>query len=146
MRTCWKIERYAPALNDVLGGQVSMQFAGISSAKQHVDSGRLRAMALTGEKRNPAMPDVPTFDEMGVPGVDANTYWGLYAPAHTPPEVLKTLNQHFVKALRSAEIGKRSADLGYLPVANTPAEHNAQMKAMIEQWITVVTKAHVKVD
>ena len=135
-----------PAMNDLLGGQVNMQFAGISTAKQHVQSGRLRAMALTGDKRNPAMPDVPTFSEMGVKGVDADSYWGVYAPARTPPEIVKIINEHFVKALRKPEIAKRAAELGYLPLANTPAEHTAQMKAMVAKWAQVIDRAHVKVD
>lgn len=135
-----------PAMNDLLGGQVNMQFAGISSAKQHVEAGKLRAIALTGDKRNPAMPDVPTFEELGVKGVNADSYWGVYAPAGTPAEVVKILNAHFVKALRSPELGKRSADLGYLPLANTAAEHTSQMKQMVAQWIDVVTRAKVQLD
>ncbi len=136
----------APAMNDLLGGQVHMQFAGISSAKQHVESGRLRAMALTGEKRNPAMPDVPTFSEMGVKGVDADSYWGVYAPAGTPPAIVKTINEHFVKALKTPAIAKRAADLGYLPLANSPAEHTAQMKEMVAKWSQVIERANVKAD
>ncbi len=136
----------APAMNDLLGGQVHMQFAGISTAKQHVESGRLRAMAVTGEARNPAMPDVPTFVEMGVKGVDADSYWGIYAPTGTPPAIIDTINQHFVKAMRTPEIAKRAAELGYLPLANSPAEHTAQMKTMIQRWAEVIEKANVKVD
>ncbi len=136
----------APAMNDLLGGQVHMQFAGISTAKQHAESGRLRAMAVTGEKRNSAMPDVPTFLEMGVKGVDADSYWGIYAPTGTPPEVVKAINQHFVKALRIPENAKRAAELGYLPLANTPAEHSAQMESMVAKWADVIDRAKIKVD
>ncbi len=135
-----------PAMNDLLGGQVNMQFAGISSAKQHVEAGKLRAMALTGEARNPAMPEVPTFSELGVKGVNADSYWGIYAPAATPPAIVKTINQHFVKALQSPEITKRAAELGYLPMANSPEEQTALMKEMVAQWIDVVTRAKVQVD
>ena len=135
-----------PAMNDLLGGQVNMQFAGISTAKQHVEAGKLRAMALTGEKRNPAMPDVPTFSEVGVKGVDADSYWGVYAPAGTPPEIVKTLNEHFVKALKSPEIAKRTAELGYLPMGNTPEEQTALTRMMVGQWIDVVNRANIKVD
>ena len=135
-----------PAMNDLLGGQVQMQFAGISSAKQHVASGRLRAIALTGDGRNPAMPDVPTFAEMGVPGVDANSWWGVYAPAGTPPAVLAKLNAAFVKALKTPAIAQRAAALGYLPIANSPAAHTAQMKQMVGSWTKVVDKAGIKPD
>lgn len=135
-----------PAMNDLLGGQVNMQFAGISSAKQHVEAGKLRAIALTGDKRNAAMPDVPTFEEMGVKGVNADSYWGVYAPTGTPAEVVKILNEHVVKALRAPELGKRSAELGYVPLANTAEEHTFQMKQMVAQWIDVVTRAKVQLD
>ena len=135
-----------PAMNDLLGGQVNMQFAGISSAKQHVEAGKLRAIALTGDKRNAAMPDVPTFGEMGVKGVNADSYWGVYAPTGTPAEVVKILNEHVVKALRAPELSKRSAELGYVPLANTAEEHTFQMKQMVAQWIDVVTRAKVQLD
>ena len=135
-----------PAMNDLLGGQVNMQFAGISTAKQHVEAGKLRAIALTGEKRNPAMPDVPTFSEVGIEGVDADSYWGIYAPAGTPLDIVKTLNEHLVKALKSPEIAKRTAELGYLPMGNTPEEQTALTRKMVAQWIDVVKRANIKVD
>ena len=81
-----------PAVADVLGGQVVMMFAGISSVKQHVSVGRLRAIAVTGGKRSPAMPEVPTFIESGLKGVDSGTYWGCLAPAATPKEITARLS------------------------------------------------------
>jgi len=135
-----------PAMNDLLAGQVQMQFAGISSARQHVEGGRLKAMAVTGKQRNPAMPNVPTFEESGVPGVDADSYWGLYAPAGTPPAVLATLNRHFAAALKSPAHAERLASLGYLPIANSPEEHTKQMQAMIGRWTEVIDKAGIKTE
>jgi tripartite-type tricarboxylate transporter receptor subunit TctC len=135
-----------PAMTDLLGGQVHMQFAGISSARAHVEAGRLRAIAMTGKERNPAMPNVPTFAEQGLEGVDAESYWGLYAPAGTPSEVLATLNRHFVAALRSPAHAERLAALGFLPIANTPAEHTQQMQAMIARWTEVIDKLKITTE
>ena len=135
-----------PAMTDLLGGQVQMQFAGISSARTFVEAGRLRALAVTGTQRNPAMPTVPTFDESGLRGVDADTYWGLYAPAGTPAAALATLNRHFVAALRSPALAEKLASLGFLPIANTQAEHTLQMQGMIARWSEVIEKLKITAE
>lgn len=135
-----------PAMTDLLGGQVHMQFAGISSARQHVEAGKLRAIAVTGKQRNPAMPNVPTFEESGVTGVDADTYWGLYAPAGTPPAALAALNKAFTAALRSPAHAERLAALGFIPIANSPAEHTRQFRDAIARWTEVIDKANIKVE
>jgi len=135
-----------PAMTDLLAGQVHMQFAGISSARSHVEAGKLRAIALTGKQRNPAMPGVPTFDEGGLPGIDADTYWGLYAPAGVPAAVLATLNRAFVAALRGPTHAERLAALGFLPLANSPQEHTQQMRSMIARWIDVIDKGKITAE
>ena len=132
-----------PAMTDLLGGQVHMQFAGISSARTHVEGGKLRAIAVTGKRRNPAMPTVPTFEEFGLKTVDADSYWGLYAPAATPPAVLAMLNRHFVNAMRSPVHAEKLAALGYLPIANTSQEHTQQMRMMIAHWIDVLDRLKI---
>ena len=131
-----------PALAAVLGGQVDMAFVGISSAGVYVTSGQLRAIALTGQQRNPALPEVPTFAESKL-NVDGSSYWGIYAPAGVPKPIIDQLNQAFVKALHKPENEKRLAELGYMPIANSPEDHTAQFRAMVEQWTTVVEKAHI---
>ena len=136
----------APAMNDLLAGQVQMQFAGISTAKQHVQAGKLRAIAMTGLKRNAAMPDVPTFIEQGVQGVDADTWWGLYAPSATPTDIIARLNKEFTQALRSPALAERLTAAGYIPVANSPAEHTAMMRKMIARWTEVIKQAGIKKD
>jgi tripartite-type tricarboxylate transporter receptor subunit TctC len=135
-----------PAMTDLLAGQVQMQFAGISSARQYVEAGKLRALAVTGKQRNPAMPGVPTFEESGVPGVDADTYWGLYAPAGTPPAALAALNKAFAEALRSPAHAEKLAALGFIPIANSPAEHTQQFRAAIARWTDVIDKANIKIE
>jgi tripartite-type tricarboxylate transporter receptor subunit TctC len=135
-----------PAMNDLIAGQVQMSFSGISSARQYIDAGQLRVLALTGDKRNPALPNVPTFAEAGLAGVNAESYWGLYAPAATPPAVVKILNQHFTRALTNPQLAQRLADLGYEPIANTPQEHTAQMKQMIDDWTAIIEKAGIRIE
>lgn len=135
-----------PAMTDLLAGHVQMQFAGISSVKPHVEAGRLRAMAVTGPKRNSAMANVPTFIEQGVQGVDADTWWGLYAPSTTPAEVISALNEHLVKALRSADMAPKLASAGFVPVAGSAAEHTAMSSAMIDRWAEVIAKAKITAD
>jgi len=136
----------APAMTDLVGGQVHMQFAGISSARPFIDAGRLRALAVTGTQRNAATPKVPTFDEAGLSGVDVVSYWGMYAPAGTPPDVINAVNQHFVRALRVPANIERLSSLGYLPLGNTPQEHNAQIRSMVAQWIDVMQKTNIRIE
>jgi tripartite-type tricarboxylate transporter receptor subunit TctC len=134
-----------PALTAVISGEVDMGFLGISSARQYVESGQLRAIALTGHERNPGMPDVPTFAESKL-DVDANSYWGIYAPAGVPKPIIDQLNRAFAKALHKPKTEKRLAELGYIPIANSPEDHTAQLRAMVGQWTTVVDKAKIQVQ
>jgi tripartite-type tricarboxylate transporter receptor subunit TctC len=136
----------APALNDLLGGNVQLLFGGISSGRVHVESGALKALALTGARRNGAMPTVPTFDELGLVGVDAESWWGLYAPTGTPPAALARISMAVAKAMQQPAIAQRLAELGYDPIGNTPAAHTAQWHGMVERWIEVIAKAGVKPD
>ena len=135
-----------PATTAVLGGQVHMQFTGISSGRPLVESGKLKALALTGKQRNPAMPNVPTFDEAGVPGVDADSYWGLYAPAGTPPAILAKVQQAFAAALKSPELADKLAGMGFLPLANSPEEHTRQMREVVARWTEVVDKGKITTE
>ncbi len=136
----------APGMTDLVAGQVHMSFSGISSSRQLVEAGKLRALALTGSQRNPAMPSVPTFEESGLKGLDADSYWGVYAPAGTPPAVLNTLQKAFASALRGPAHAERLAALGYQIIANTPEEHTKQMHAMVARWAEVIDKAGIKTE
>ena len=136
----------APAMTDLVGGQVHMQFSGISSARPYIDACRLRALAVTGKKRNAATPNVPTFDEAGLPGVDVESYWGLYAPAETPATVVQAMNKHFVDALRVPANVERLNSLGYIPIGNSAAECTAQMRSMIARWIDVIQKTNIRIE
>ncbi|MFN7751380.1 MAG: tripartite tricarboxylate transporter substrate binding protein [Pseudomonadota bacterium] len=135
-----------PAMTDMLGGHVNMQFAGISTARPHVEAGKLRALAVTGRARNPAMREVPTFDELGVTGVEVDTFWGLYAPSATPAAAIATLNRAFVGAMKNPALADRLADQGFIPIANSPQDHTRQMREMIARWIDVIERAKIRVD
>jgi tripartite-type tricarboxylate transporter receptor subunit TctC len=135
----------APALAAVLGGQVDMAFLGISTAGPYVASGQLRAIALTGEQHNPSLPEVPTFAESKL-DVNGSSFWGIYAPAAVPKSIIDQLNQAFSQALHKPENEKRLAELGYTPIANSPDDHTAQFRAMVDQWTTVVEKAKIEVE
>ncbi len=135
-----------PAVADVLGGQVVMMFAGISSVKQHVAVGRLRAIAVTGDKRSPAMPEVPTFVESGLKGVDSGTYWGCLAPAATPKDIINKLSSTIAGVLKLPDIQQRLVDLGFDPIGGSPDQFAANIKSETDKWARVIKNAHVKLD
>jgi tripartite-type tricarboxylate transporter receptor subunit TctC len=135
-----------PAVADVLGGQVTMMFAGISSVKQHVEAGRLRAIAVTGEKRSPAMPQVPTFGEAGMAQVDASSYWGALAPARTPPEIVKTLSATIAQVLKLPDVREKLVELGFVPIGGGPSEFAALLATETAKWAKVIKAAGVKLD
>ncbi len=135
-----------PAIADVVAGQVQMNFAGISSARQLVEAGRLRAIAVTGDKRNPAMPDVPTFAEAGLPGVDAGTNWGMFAPAGTPPAIIAKLNAQVNRALHLPDVKARVTELGYDIGGGTPEDWARLERSEMDKWAKVVKQAGIKID
>jgi tripartite-type tricarboxylate transporter receptor subunit TctC len=135
-----------PAMNDLIGGHVHVMFSGISSARPHMDSGALRALAVTGEARNAATPAVPTFAEAGLPGVTASTYWGVLAPKGTPKDIVERVSVEFAKAIREPDVVARIAQLGYLPIAGGPADYAANIKSEIAKWAPVVKNANIKAE
>lgn len=135
-----------PAMNDLIGGHVDVMFSGISSARPHLDAGVLRALAVTGEQRNPAVPEVPTFAEAGFAGVTASTYWGVLAPKGTPKEVVYRVSNELAKAMRDPEIITRIALLGYLPIGGGPADYAANLRSEIKKWGDVITKANIRIE
>src|SRR5690606_29921057 len=97
----------APAVTNLVGGQIGLMFDPISSVKQHIESGRLRALAVTGPNRSPALPDVPTVAESGLPGYERGAWDALLAPAGTPDDVIAQLNESVRKALKDPELMRR---------------------------------------
>ena len=135
-----------PAMNDLIGGHVDVMFSGISSARPHLDAGALRGLAVTGDTRNSAVPDVPTFAEAGHAGVTASTYWGVLGPRGTPKDVIEKVNDAFAKAMRDPDVVARTAQLGYLPIAGGPADYAENLKSEIKKWGEVITRANIKAD
>ena len=135
-----------PATVDVLAGQVVMMFGGPSSLTQHVASGRLRALAVTGAKQIPALPGVPTFVEAGLPAVDAGSYWGSLAPAATPREAVSILSAAMIKALQMPDVRQRLIALGYEPLGSTPEEFAANIRSEMAKWAKAAKDAKIRVE
>ena len=132
------------ALAALLGGHVSMQYGGLASAPPYIKDGKIRPIAITGTRRDPSLPDVPTFAEAGLPGVDVASVWGLHAPPGTPIEIRRKLRNAFAEVMREPETAKQLAERGYEIVASTPEEHQAKTDALVQQWIDVGKKVNLK--
>ena len=128
----------APAITDLIGGQVQFMFDNMPSAWPHVQSGKLRALAVTTTERSKSAPDVPTMKEAGFANFDVSSWFGLIAPAGTPPEVINKLNAAMVKALDKPEVQRSFEQLGAVGVKTTPAEFGQFIKSEVEGWAPVV--------
>jgi tripartite-type tricarboxylate transporter receptor subunit TctC len=136
----------APAVNALLAGQVQVNLATISTALPYVKSGELRALAVTTAKRWPAVPDLPTLAEGGLPDYEYSSWVGLLAPAKTPPAVVQRLWTETAKAARAPEMKRILAHEGAEPVGNSPAEFATIIQREIVTWKKVVEKAGIKAD
>ena len=136
----------APAIADVMGGQVPIFFGNMSSALPHVKSGRVRALAVTGSKRSANVPELPTVAESGVPGYEVYEWNGLFAPAGTPAAVINRLQSEIARIVHLPDVAEKLAALGAEAVANTPQEAAVFLKAEIAKWAMVVKQANIKVE
>ncbi|MBS0291049.1 MAG: tripartite tricarboxylate transporter substrate binding protein [Proteobacteria bacterium] len=136
----------APAMTDLLGGQISIMFDNMPSAIQHVRSGKLRPIAVTTAKRSPELPDVPTIAESGVPGYEAMSWFGMFAPSGTPKPVLDKLSAALIKVLNQPDVKKKIAEQGGDVVAETPAQFAAFIKSETAKWGKVVKDSGATVD
>ena len=135
-----------PAITELIGGQVQLMFAGIVPIDQHVKAGRVRGIAVSSSKRSSAIPQVPTIAESGLPGFEVVGWYGILAPARTPPAIIEQLHREFVKILQTPEIRDRLTSEGAEPVGNTPAEFTAFLKTDIARWAKVIKAAGAKLD
>ncbi len=136
----------APAVTDLLGGQVMMMFDNIPSALPHIKAGKLRALAVTGAKRDPLLPELPTVAEAGVPGYESGVWFGLAVPTGTPKEEIARLNDAAVKGTKSPEFIKRMTELGYSIIASTPEQMAEMNKAEVARWVPIVKASGAKAD
>jgi tripartite-type tricarboxylate transporter receptor subunit TctC len=134
----------APAVNDLLGGQVDVMFADIPILLPHINSGKLVALALGSEKRAPSLPNLPTTGEAGLPRVIANNWYGLFVTGGTPKEITAKLTQAAITALKSDDVRETLAKQGAIVVASTPEEFNAFLRAERAKWGAVAKTAGIK--
>jgi tripartite-type tricarboxylate transporter receptor subunit TctC len=136
----------APAITDLIGGQIQVMFTTVASAAALIQGGQLRALAVTSVQRSPAFPDVPTVAEAGVPGYSAESWYGLFAPARTPPEVIARLNKSAAIAVQSEAFRKLGVNEGLVMVARPPEELDRYFRGEEERWRKVIQDAGITAE
>jgi tripartite-type tricarboxylate transporter receptor subunit TctC len=136
----------APALTDLMGGQVQAMFDNTPSVLPHVKAGKLRALAITSAQRSPLLPDVPTLAESGFPGFDVQSWFSLAAPAGTPRAVITRLNTELNKVLAEPELSRRLRDMAATPEPGSPAQLQALITAEAKRWRDIIKQAGIKPD
>jgi tripartite-type tricarboxylate transporter receptor subunit TctC len=136
----------APAVTDLIAGQVQVMFDNTPNVLPHVKAGKIKALAVSSKSRSSQAPEVPTVDEAGVPGYDVGVWFGVLTVAGTPREIVQRLNTEIVKVLTSAEVRERFGRLGVDVVAGTPEQFSQFLKSEVARWAKVVQDANIKAD
>ncbi|MBV8167023.1 MAG: tripartite tricarboxylate transporter substrate binding protein [Alphaproteobacteria bacterium] len=136
----------APALNDLMAGQVQVMFDNMPSALPLAQSGKLRALAVTTGKRATALPDVPTLAEAGLPGYETSAWFGILVPAHTPADAIEILNREIVRSLGSPDVQQRLAELGAEAAPMTPAQFGGFIASETTKWSKLARDANVTAE
>jgi tripartite-type tricarboxylate transporter receptor subunit TctC len=136
----------APAITDLIGGQIQVMFTTVASAASLVEAGQLRAIAVTSAERSAAFPGLPTVSEAGVPGYAAEAWYGLYAPAKTPPDIIDRLNRSAAKALQSDAFRRLGVNEGLVMVGGPPEELDRYFRTEEERWRKVIESAGIRVE
>jgi tripartite-type tricarboxylate transporter receptor subunit TctC len=136
----------APAITDLIGGQIQVMFTTVASAASLIESGQLRALAVTSSERSPAFPQLPTVAEAGVPGYAAESWYGLFAPAKTPPEAIDRLNRSAASAVQSEAFNRLGVNEGLVMIARPPAELDRYFRAEEARWHQLIRDAGIKVE
>jgi tripartite-type tricarboxylate transporter receptor subunit TctC len=134
------------AVQDLLGGQIQMLVTALPTVEGHLKGGKLRALAFTSAKRVPGAPEVPTLAESGFPGFDVLSWYGILAPAGTPPDVVRRLNAEINAVLQAPDVRSRLAALGAEPTGGTPEQFAATIRADTARWAKVVGDAAIRID
>lgn len=135
-----------PALNGLISGEVQLSFASAPNVKSHVQSGRLRAMAITSAEPSALFSGLPTVASSGLPGYEAGSTYGMFAPAKTPATIIQTLNQEMVKFLKSPEAKERFLNVGVDTIGTTPEQFVAIVKADLVKWGKLIKDAGIRVE
>ena len=136
----------APAITDLIGGQIQVMFTTVASAASLIEGGQLRALAVTSAERSPAFPQLPTVAEAGVPGYAAESWYGLFAPARTPADIIDRLNKGASVAVQSEAFKKLSVNEGLVMVARPPQELDRYFRGEEERWRKVIQDAAIKAE
>ena len=135
-----------PAVSDLLGGQINYMFDSITSARPHIESGKLRALGVTTAKRSSTLPNVPTLAEAGVPGYEVSPWFAVFMPAATPKAIVSKLNKALLDAMKDPEVAKRFETIGAEPVGSTPDELAQHLARESERWTQLITERGIKLD
>jgi tripartite-type tricarboxylate transporter receptor subunit TctC len=136
----------APGITDLIGGQIQVMFTTVASAASLIAGGQLRALAVTSAERSPAFPDLPTVSEAGVPGYAAESWYGLFAPAGTPKEIIDRLNKSAALAVQSEAFKRLGVNEGLVMVARPPEELDRYFRAEEERWRQVIQDAGIRIE
>jgi len=136
----------SPSLTALVAGEVELSFANIPAIRGHVTAGRMRALATAAPRRDPQLPDVPTMKEAGVEDVEVAVWYGIFAPAKTPREIVQTLAGHVQRATRDPEVRKRMVEQGADPVGSTPEEFGKLLREEVARWAEVVKVSGARAD
>jgi len=136
----------APAITDLMGGQIQVMFTTVASASSLIAAGQLRALAVTSAERSAAFPDLPTVAEAGVPGYAAESWYGLFAPAKTPPEIIDRLNKSAATAVQSEAFKRLGVNEGLVMVAQPPEALDRYLRGEEERWRKVIQDAGIKIE
>lgn len=135
-----------PAVTDMLGGQVELMFDSITSARPHIQSGKLLALGVTSAKRSSALPDVPTIAEAGIPGYEVSPWFAVFAPAGTPADVVARLNKALIAAMRQPEILKKLESVGAEPIGSTPQALAEHLNKELVRWGALIKERDIRLD
>jgi tripartite-type tricarboxylate transporter receptor subunit TctC len=136
----------APAINDLLGGQVPMMFDSTVAIVPHIKAGKVKAIAVTSAKRSPLLPDVPTFAEAGMPDMESYAWYGMFAPAKTPKDIVAKLNAETIKVMKGKDYQRVLAETGSDFVGDTPEKFAAFVKAEHEKWGKIAKATGATID
>jgi tripartite-type tricarboxylate transporter receptor subunit TctC len=136
----------APAVNDLLGGQVNLVFADVAAVLQHIKSGKLKALGIGSSQRFAGLPDVPTISEAGVPGFEGGGFLGLVAPAGTPEAAIAALNAAAAKSLATPQVHERLVSLATIPMGGSPEDFGRHLRTEVDKWARVIRAGNIQAN